>query len=170
MVDKGLAAANAQIDKSEQEEINKLIIKIDSSNSASKIEAKDKILSSMRRLSNFIYGIEKDLLKLHPNKEDEKSNNNINMYMIEEGNAKLLKEAISKSINDMIRISSSEKLDINTETLPLKLYFHMEAKGKTWEEYNFRNMPYGAVKPILSKFKKDIILTELLMLESLIKS
>ena len=171
MVEKGLAAANAHLEKTknEKEEIDKLIFKIDSTKSALKIEAKERILDSTAKLFNVINRIEKDLLELHPNKEDEKSYKMINKYMIEKGNAKLFKEAISKSINDMIQISSSAKLNITKEILPIKLNLHMEVKGISWEEYNFSDMPYGATKPILAKFKNDIILTKILMLESLIK-
>ena len=171
MVDKGLAAANAQLDKTknEKEEIDKLLLKIDSTKSSTKIETKERILNSTAELLNEIDRIEQDLLKLHPEEEDEKSYKMINTYMIEKGNARLFKEAISKSISDMIQISSSAKLNITTETLPIKLNLHMEAKGKTWEEYNFSGMPYGATKPIFAKFKNDITLTKLLMLQNLIK-
>ena len=171
MVDKGLAAANAELEKTkyEKEEIDNLIVKIDSTKSASKIEAKERILDSTAKLFNIIDRLEKDLLELHPNKADEKSYKMINTYMIEKGNAKLLKEAISKSISDMIQISSSAKLNITAEILPIKLNHPMEINGKSWEEYNFRNMPYGATKPILAKFKNDIILTKILMLERLIQ-
>ena len=171
MVDKGLAAANAQLEKmeNEKEEFDKLIGKIDSTKSASKIEAKERILSSTAELLTEIERIEQDLLKLHPKEEDEKSYKMINTYMIEKGNATVLKEAIAESISDMIQNSSSSKLNITKEILPLKLNLHMEAKDKTWEEYNFRDMPFGATKPIFAKFKNDIILTKILMLESLIK-
>jgi hypothetical protein len=89
-------------------------VKIHSTKSGLKIETKERIVESTSKLLNTINNIEKDLIALHPNREDEKSYKMINKSMFEKGNAKIFKEAISECIHDMIQISSAYNMNITS--------------------------------------------------------
>lgn len=174
MVDQGVEYVNSPEAKTissridNEKEISKNYIRrITETESNTKIESAKRIISVSDSLIETIEKIKFDLAKLHVTKDDERSYKMINQYMIQEGNGLKFKEAISKSIDKMIKIALELGIAISADSLPLKIYNHMEKDGKTWEEYNFGYMPYGATKPIFEKLKNDAILSKLLVLEKI---
>lgn len=151
-----------------------LAIKIDESNSAQLISGKDEIISTSNTLINLIDGIIFTIEKAHGKDKNgeilnKRESTIVNKVMFDEKMATKLKFFIDKSIESTMKIISENQIQLVKEELPLKLNLFMETNGKTWEEYNFQNMPFGAVIPIFSKFKNDIILNKLLVLEELSK-
>lgn len=176
MVDQGLKYVNSPEAKSESDKIkNEKIIseryirKIAESKSSLKIESASTIILTFDSLVKYIEQVKLDLDQLHVTKEDERSYNKVNKYMIEEGNGLRLKESIEETITKVLKIATELNIDISKDALPLKLYDYMKTNGKTWEEYIFDHMPYGATNPILEKYKNDAILSKLMVLEKMAK-
>ena len=80
-----------------------------------------------------------------------------------------LKFAINKGVESTLKIISGNQLKLTKKELPLSLNLFVESSGKNWEEYIFQNMPYDAVIPIFSKYRNDVILNKLLVLDELSK-
>jgi len=99
--------------------------------------------------------------------ENEKKMMGQLVMKIDQSNSNELRLNIQETIDKSMKIIIENQLKITREELPLKLNLFMEADGKSWEEYTFKDMPYSAIMPIFTKYKNDVILTKLLLLEEL---
>lgn len=101
--------------------------------------------------------------------KDKMNPMNVNQIFIEEGRAKLIKSEIQKTIESYMTIVENHDLKITKSDLALQLNLFMVEKGKSWEEYTFKDMPAGHLLPIINKYRKDAVLVKIQVLEELAK-
>lgn len=158
--------------ENEKKMTGQLVMKIDQSNSNEIIKSKNVLLSNFdslfSRIDKIIHTVEhnhgKDNNGEILNKRETKY---VNKILLEHKMASELRLNIQETIDKSMKIIIENQLKITKEELPLKLNLFMEADGKSWEEYSFKDMPYSAIMPIFTKYKNDVILTKLLLLEEL---
>lgn len=158
--------------ENEKKMTGQLVMKIDQSNSNEIIKSKNVLLSNFdslfSRIDKIIHTVEhnhgKDNNGEILNKRETKF---VNQILLEHKMASELRLNIQETIDKSMKIIIENQLKITKEELPLKLNLFMEADGKSWEEYTFKDMPYSAIMPIFTKYKNDVILTKLLLLEEL---
>jgi len=153
---------------------DQLAIIIDESQSALLIHSKNEIIEISTNLINLTEEIIVTIEETHGkdqngeilNKSESKY---VNQVMLDKKMATQLKLAINKNIESSMKIFSENQINITKEELPLSLNLFMETNDITWEEYIFQNMPFGAVMPVLLKYKNDVQLNKLFVLEELSK-
>jgi DNA-binding Xre family transcriptional regulator len=150
----------------------KLVNKIDQSKSDKLISSKDTLLNICSHLTAVIDDIIMALNEKHGVDKDgdimdSKTSKYVNLILIEQRKADVLRFEIQQSINQIIGVVKAHKLELKNEDLPMQLNFFMEEKGQTWQAHIFKDMPYGATMPIFSKLKNDITWTKLKILEAL---
>lgn len=149
-----------------------LTTKIDSSNSPILIQSKDTLLLIC---TNLISSLDesRELLETRHGKlaggelKNKMDSKHVNHIFLEEGNALKIKFQIQNAISQIEGIGIKNSLNITSEDFPLQLNLFMEEDEKTWEEYIFKDMPAAAVLPLITKYRNDIILTKLMVLEQL---
>jgi len=94
----------------------------------------------------------------------------VNELFFENTEGSKFRESIENLITKSIEVTKICDIKIGPNELPIKINYEIAEDGKSWEETVFRDMPAGAVLPIINKFKRDAILTKVLILEEISKS
>ena len=94
----------------------------------------------------------------------------VNKIFIEGGEAFVLKNKIQELIDKLLAVTEQCNMNINSEDLPIQLNLNIGNEDQTWEDAIFKDMPAGAVLPIINKYKRDATLTKLFLLEEMQKS
>jgi len=146
--------------------------KIESSENSELINYRDLVLRLCETLLNNLEGSIQLIRQKHGtdpdgNLNDRWSSFHVNKIFIEDGRGKMIKLSIGQTIDQLIEGAMDIEIDLTADELPLKLNLFMEEEGKTWEEYFFKDMPAIATIPIFGKFKQDVTLTKLDLLERL---
>lgn len=158
----------------EEEIAQELINQIDKKNSEQLTNHCKQLLSICSQLIQLLDTSVVSLENRHGRDENGKLINwneliYVNQIFITEGRGELIKTEILHSINMILEVLNHYETTIEKEDLPLKLHIEIEEKGISWEEYMFKDMPARAIVPILKKFRNDVVLTRILILEELLK-
>ena len=146
--------------------------KIEDSENSKLITYRDLVLRLCETLFNELEGSIQLIQQNHGTDADGNLKNArtsffVNKIFIEDGRAKMIKLSIGQTINQLIEGGQDVGIDLKSDKLPLKLNLSIVPEGKTWEEYFFKDMPPQAIIAVLRKWKNDVTLTKLDILERL---
>lgn len=178
MAYKALSQPNAkkalQIILNEKHLTDSLSRKIDSKGSKFLSEQKEIIISECSSLIDYTTDIYDRLLQKHKTSKsssDKKLMHErfVNEIFFENNEGNKFRASIENLIIKSTEVNKICNIKIRPNELPIKINYEIAEDSKSWEETVFKDMPAGAVLPIINKFKKDAILTKVLILEEISK-
>ena len=169
------AKKTLQIILNEKQLTDSLSQNIDAKNSEFLSKQKEILISECSIFIDYTTVLHNRLLQKHKTSKsstDKKLMHErfVNEIFIENHEGSTFRNNIENLIRTILEVTKASKLKIRREGLPIKLNYDIAESGKSWEETIFRDMPAGAVLPIINKYKKDAILTKILILEELSKT
>ena len=147
---------------------------IDSKNSLILSEQKVILISECSKFIDYATEIHNQLIEKHKSSSSSKDQKLmherfVNEMFIQNHEGSTFRINIENLIKISLEVTKSCDLKIKNEELPIKINYDIVETGKSWEETVFKDMPAGAVLPIINKFKRDAILTKILILEEISK-
>lgn len=98
---------------------------------------------------------------------DPRNKKGVNEVFFQMGSGKILKEKL-KEYKKLSLTILNKYMDANKylDFYPM-IDLECEKKGKDWVDFVFKEMPIGAIEPIMLKFKNDILLNRVYILKKL---
>lgn len=169
------AKKTLQIILNEKHLTDSLSQNIDAKNSNLLSEQKEIIISECSIFIEYATDIHNRLLLKHKTSKssiDKKLMHErfVNEMFLKDNEGSTFRNNIENLITKTLEVTKTCDLKIRYGEIPIKLNYDIAESGKNWEETVFKDMPAGAVLPIINKFKRDAILTKVLILEEISKT
>jgi hypothetical protein len=169
------AKKTLQIILNEKHLTDSLSQNIDGKNSNVLSKQKEILITECSNFIDYATDIHNRIIEKH--KTSKSSNDKklmherfVNEMFIENNEGSTFRNNIENLITKSHEVTKTCDLKIRSDELPIKLNYDIVESGISWEETVFKGMPAGAVLPIINKFKRDAILTKILILEEISKT